>query len=170
MSEKDKIHLIQGDITDNDCEALVNAANTDLWLGSGVAGAILEKGGNEIQKECNEIGPVNLGEAAVTSGGNLKAKYVIHAASMDFENPTTEESLYDSIKNCLLRAEELELSSIAFPALGTGVADFDPERCAELMLSEISSRLPRIPKLERVDIVLYNQEVFDIFKAEWDRL
>lgn len=170
MSVKEKIQIIQGDITDSECEAIVNAANTDLWLGSGVAGAISQKGGPEIQKECNEIGPIDLGEAAVTSGGNLKAKYVIHAASMDFEHPTTEESLYDSVKNCMLRAEELGAHSIAFPAIGTGVAEFDPERCAEIMLGDLVSRLSRMKDIERVEIILFDKELFDIFQAELDRL
>ncbi|MDX1387060.1 MAG: macro domain-containing protein [bacterium] len=170
MSPKDKIHILQGDITDSECQAIVNAANTDLWLGSGVAGAISKKGGPSIQKECSEIGPVDLGEAAVTSGGDLKAKYVIHAASMDFDNPTTEESLYDSVKNCLIRAEELELNSIAFPAIGTGVGEFDSERCAEIMLGEILIRLPHLPKLERVEVILFEKDLFDTFQQELDRL
>ncbi len=170
MSEKEKIRILQGDITDSECEAIVNAANTDLWLGSGVSGAILKKGGDRIQKECNAIGPIDLGEAAVTSGGNLKAKYVIHAASMDFENPTTEESLYDSIKNCLLRAEELEVKSIAFPAIGTGVGEFEIQDCAELMLGELLLRLKHNASLEKIEIVLYDEETFRIFQEEWGKL
>jgi O-acetyl-ADP-ribose deacetylase (regulator of RNase III) len=170
MSAKEKIQIIQGDITDSTAEALVNAANTDLWLGSGVAGAIRKKGGAEIQKECDGIGPIVLGEAAVTGAGELKAKYVIHAASMDFESPTTEESLYDAVKNSLLRAEELGVRSVAFPAIGTGVAEFDSTRCAEIMLGEIHSRLKIIPALERVEVVLFDAETYEIFKAEYDRL
>ncbi len=170
MSEKEKIRILRGDITDSECEAIVNAANTDLWLGSGVAGAILKKGGDSIQKECNAIGPIDLGEAAVTSGGNLKAKYVIHAASMDFETPTTEESLYDSIKNCLLRAEELAVKSIAFPAIGTGVGEFETQDCAELMLGELLLRLKHSPQLERIEVVLYDEETFRIFQEEWEKL
>lgn len=170
MSLKEKIHLVLGDITDSECEAIVNAANTELWLGSGVAGAIREKGGPGIQEECEKLGPIDLGEAAVTGGGNLKAKYVIHAASMDFDTPTTEESLYDSVKNSFLRAEELGVSSIAFPAIGTGVADFDEARCAEILFDEIQIRCKLNPKLERVEVVLYDQDTFDIFQAEFDKI
>jgi O-acetyl-ADP-ribose deacetylase (regulator of RNase III) len=170
MSVKNKILFRLGDITQSDTEAIVNAANTDLWLGSGVAGAIKNAGGPEIQQECNQIGPIDLGEAAVTGAGRLKAKYIIHAASMDFENPTTEESLYDAIKNCLLRAEELGLKSMAFPAVGTGVAGFDPERCAEIMLGAIISRLPQLPSLERVELVFMDPEIQEIFQKEWERL
>ncbi len=169
MSAKAKIHLVQGDITDSESEAIVNAANTELWLGSGVAGAIRKKGGPKVQEECDEIGPIGLGEAAVTSGGNLKAKYVIHAASMDMDHPTSDESLYDSVKNSLLRASDLNLKSIAFPAIGTGVSEYDPQRCAEIMISEIARLLPEVPSLERVELVLFDPEIYKIFKDEYDR-
>lgn len=170
MSAKAKIHLKQGDITDCDVEAIVNAANTELWLGSGVAGAIRKKGGPKIQEECDEIGPISLGEAAVTSGGDLKAKYVIHAASMSMDQPTNETSLYDSVKNSLLRAAELNIKSIAFPAIGTGVSEFDPQLCAELMLFEINRLLPEIPGMERVEVVLFDKPTFEIFQAEYEKL
>lgn len=170
MPVKNKILIRLGDITDSDTEAIVNAANTDLWLGSGVAAAIKNAAGPEIQKECDQIAPIDLGEAAVTGAGSLKAKYVIHAASMDFENPTTEESLYDAVKNCLLRAEELGIKSIAFPAIGTGEAGFDPERCAELMLGGILSRLANMPNLDRVELVFLDPEIRDIFEKELERL
>lgn len=170
MSANPKIHILKGDITESDAEAIVNAANTDLWLGSGVAGAIQKKGGASIQKECDEIGPIGLGEAAVTGGGELKAKYIIHAASMGMDDPTTEASLYDSVKNSLLRASELNLRSIAFPAIGTGVSEFDPKLCAELMLFEINRLLPEIPSLERVDLVLLDPEIYEIFKSEFEKL
>lgn len=170
MTPKEKIHLILGDITESDCQAIVNAANTELWLGSGVAGAIRERGGPSIQEECQDLGPVDLGEAAVTGAGNLKAQYIIHAASMDFDTPTTEESLYDAVKNSFLRAEELELSSIAFPAIGTGVADFDVQRCAEILFDEIQIRCKLNPKLERIEVVLFDQETFDVFKSEYDKI
>lgn len=170
MSAKAKIHLRQGDITDSDAEAIVNAANTELWLGSGVAGAIRKKGGPSIQEECDEIGSIELGEAAVTGAGNLKAKYVIHAASMDMEHPTSDESLYDSVRNSLLRCGELEIKSLAFPAIGTGVSEFDPRRCAEIMLPEIIRQLPELSRLERVEIILYDAETFAIFQEEFDKL
>lgn len=170
MSTKAKIHIVQGDITESDAEAIVNAANTDLWLGSGVAGAIRKKGGVKIQEECDQIGSIGRGEAAVTSGGALKCKYIVHAASMSFDDPTSDESLYDSVKNSLLRASELNLHSMAFPAIGTGVSDYDPQRCAEIMLSEIIRLLPQVPSLERVDLVLLDPEIYQIFQEEYDRL
>ncbi|MFO1463053.1 MAG: macro domain-containing protein [bacterium] len=170
MSAKAKIHILQGDITESEAQAIVNAANTDLWLGSGVAGAIRKKGGPKIQEECDQIGSIGRGEAAVTSGGNLKCQYIIHAASMSFDEPTTDESLYDAVKNSLLRAAELQLRSIAFPAIGTGVSDFDPQRCAEILLSEIARLLPEVPSLERVEVMLLDPEIYQVFREEYDRL
>jgi O-acetyl-ADP-ribose deacetylase (regulator of RNase III) len=170
MPAKAKIHILKGDITESDAEAIVNAANTDLWLGSGVAGAIRKKGGAKVQEECDQIGPIGRGEAAVTSGGELKCKYIIHAASMSFDEPTSDESLYDSVKNSLLRAAELQLRSMALPAIGTGVADYDPQRCAEIMLSEIIRLLPQVPSLERVEVVLLDPEIYQVFQEEYDRL
>src|SRR5215471_18418748 len=106
MSWKSRVILQQGDITDADVEAIVNAANNDLQLGAGVAGAIRRKGGPSIQRECDHIGSIPIGEAALTSGGQLKAKYVIHAASMHLGGMTTAESLEAATRNSLLRAEE----------------------------------------------------------------
>ena len=103
-----KINLERGDITAFKGDAIVNAANTKLILGGGVAGAIRKKGGSSIQKECNKIGPIKLGEAAITKGGNLQSKFVIHAASMHLGGKTTPESLRDSVLNSLqIGAENL---------------------------------------------------------------
>ncbi|HCU26130.1 MAG TPA: hypothetical protein DF383_14035, partial [Deltaproteobacteria bacterium] len=142
----------------------------DLWLGSGVAGAIRKKGGPKVQEECDQIGPIERGEAAITGGGNLKAKYVIHAASMSFDDPTTDESLYDSVKNALSRATELNIASLAFPAIGTGVSDYDPQRCAEIMLSEIIRLLPKAPSLQKVEVILLDPEIHQVFQEEYEKL
>ncbi len=170
MSSFGKIVLVQGDITQSQSEAIVNAANTDLWLGSGVAGAIAKAGGPEIQKACDKNGPISLGEVAVTGAGNLNAKYILHAASMDLDSPSTEESLYDAVKNSLLTAEELGVKSIAIPAIGTGVGELDEENCAEIMLLELTSRVPQISCLEKVEVYLFDQETYDIFEKELNRI
>lgn len=164
--DRTKIKILQGDITDSGCEAIVNAANTELWLGSGVAGAIREKGGPSIQEECSAIGTIGLGEAVVTGAGNLQAKHIIHAASMSFDQDTTEESLYDAICNSLKRAEELQVKSIAFPAIGTGEAKFDTQRCAEIMLAEVVRQIPLLTHLEKVEIVLFDEKTKKIFETE----
>src|SRR3972149_759239 len=123
-----QIEIIQGDITEADVEAVVNAANNDLQLGGGVAGAIRRKGGPLIQQQCDVVGRIPLGEAAITDGGNLKAKYVIHAASMQLGGRPTAENLEASTRNSPRRAEEKKVKSIAFPAIGTGIAGFDTKR------------------------------------------
>jgi O-acetyl-ADP-ribose deacetylase (regulator of RNase III) len=132
------IEVARADITSLTVDAIVNAANNHLILGSGVAGAIRTKGGPSIQEECNRIGRIEVGEAAITGAGNLAAKYVIHAASMGDE-PVSERSLRDSFRNSLLRGEEKKIKSIAFPAIGTGVGGFRVKRCAEIMI-ELAGR------------------------------
>jgi len=129
-----KIKLIQGDITDQEVDAIVNAANNHLWMGAGVAGAIKRKGGNQIEDEAMKKGPIPIDEAIVTSAGKLKAKYVIHAAVMGQDLITNEEYIKNATLNSLKRAEELKIKSIAFPAFGTGVGGFPLDRCAQIML------------------------------------
>src|SRR3990172_8687577 len=136
-----RMEIVQGDITDADVEAVVNAANTNLQLGGGVAGAIRRNGGPWIQEQCNWVGRIPLGEAATTEGGNLKAKWVIHAASMELGGQTTAESLEAATRHSLLRAELKKIRSIAFPAIGTGIAGFDTKRCAEIMLRVVADYL-----------------------------
>jgi len=164
MSWKAKIALQQGDITDAGVDAIVNAANTRLQLGAGVAGAIRRKGGPTIQQECDQIGPVSLGEAALTSGGQLKARHVIHAASMHLGGLTSEGSLRDATVNSLKRAVEKQLTSIAFPAIGTGVAGFPLNRCAQVMLEEVRKHLSGPTTLERVLFVLFDTPALTAFE------
>ena len=159
-----RVSFRQGDLTEANVDAIVNAANNDLILGGGVAGAIRTRGGPSIQEECNRIGPVRIGEAAITGAGGLSARYVIHAASMRLGGHTTEASLNDSTRNSLLRAEEANLRSIAFPAIGTGIRRF-PLRChARIMLSAIRDHLQTGGSLERVEFVLYDKPALEIFE------
>jgi O-acetyl-ADP-ribose deacetylase len=165
-----EIVITQGDITDADVDAVVNAANNDLQLGAGVAGAIRRKGGPSIQEECDRIGTISLGEAAITTGGRMKAKYVIHAASMQLGDRTTAENLEASTRNSLLRADEKKLKSIAFPAIGTGVAGFDTRRCAEIMLRVVAEHLKGNTLLERVVFVLFDAASREIFDEALNRM
>src|SRR5271166_2242124 len=158
------IIIQRGDITEMDVDAIVNAANNDLMLGAGVAGAIRRKGGPEIQRECDRIGPIPLGEAAVTTGGQLKAKFVIHAASMRLGGRTSEENLRASARNSMLRASERKLESIAFPAIGTGIAGFPLDRCAQVMLEEVRDHLSRETSLKRVEFVLFDRAALETFE------
>lgn len=167
---RDKIAISQGDITECELDAIVNAANNDLILGAGVAGAIRSKGGPAIQAECERIGPIPLGEAAVTSGGKLKAKFVIHAASMQLGGRTSEQNLRASTRNSLRRAAERRVASIAFPAIGTGIAGFPIERCAQVMLEEMRNHLKGETSVRSVEFVLFDRGSFDTFKRVFDAM
>jgi O-acetyl-ADP-ribose deacetylase len=158
-----KIRISEGDLTEVDADAIVNAANSELILGGGVAGAIRVKGGPAIQEECSRIGPIALGEAAITSAGRLKARHVIHAASMRLGESTLEENLRAATRNSLRRAVESSLKSIAFPAIGTGIAGFPIARCAEVMLEEVRAHLEG-STLERIDFVLFDRRSLEVFE------
>ncbi|MBF0477365.1 MAG: macro domain-containing protein [Deltaproteobacteria bacterium] len=162
------IELVQGDITEMDTDAIVNAANSSLILGAGVAGAIRSKGGPTIQEECNRIGGTYVGGAVITSGGNLKAGHVIHAVGPQMGEGNEDEKLINATLNSLKRAEENELTSIAFPAISTGIFGFPVDRCAKIMLSTISEYLRHSHgSLKRVVLCLYGQQSYDIFLAEF---
>ncbi len=151
-----KVKMSLGDLTEARTDAIVNAANNDLILGGGVAGAIRSKGGPSIQRECDQLGPIALGEAALTGAGRLPAKFVIHAASMSLGGRTTEANLRAATRNSLRRANEKGLKSIAFPAIGTGIAGFPLDRCARAMLDEVRAHLGGPTTLERVEFVLFD--------------
>ena len=165
-----KILFTKGDITDMAVDAIVNAANNDLILGAGVAGAIRRKGGPRIEEECERIGPIALGGSAVTTGGNLKALYVIHAASMKLGGRTTADSLRLAVRSALLRAEEKAIRSIAFPAIGTGVAGFPLEECARVMLKEVLEHLKSRSSLEKIYFVLYDDAALKTFEDTYEHL
>ncbi len=164
------IHIEQGDITSYKVDAIVNAANNDLILGGGLAGAIARKGGQEIQKECNKIGPIKVGQAAITTAGKLPAKYVIHAASMRLGGVTSAESLESSTRACLEIADRYKLESIAFPAIGTGIARFPLKECAKIMLGIIIEHARKQTTLKDVYIVLYDNNAYEIFLKTYQSL
>ena len=165
MDKCGKIVVIMGDITDMDAGAIVNAANTELILGSGVAGAIRNKGGPVIQQECDRLGPIPLGEAAVTGGGALKARYVIHAAGMRPGGGVGRESLVNATRNSLLRADERRIATVAFPAIGTGAGGFPVKECARIMTETVSDYLEREnSSIEKVFFVLFDESAFRAFE------
>jgi O-acetyl-ADP-ribose deacetylase len=167
---KKQILFSQGDITEMDVDAIVNAANNDLQLGAGVAGAIRRKGGPSIQRECDEIGSIPVGSAAITSGGNLKARFVIHAASMQLGGQTTAESLKSSTAWSLRLARDRGLKSIAFPAVGTGIAGFPVGPAARIMLTESVVHLLAETTLQKVHFVLFDAPTLLIFEKTWQEV
>jgi O-acetyl-ADP-ribose deacetylase len=168
---RESILIEQGDITEMDVDAIVNAANNDLLLGAGVAGAIARKGGESIQKECKEIGSIPVGFAAITGGGKLRARHVIHAASMGLGGVrTTAKSLQTSTAHSLRLAAERNLKTIAFPAVGTGVSGFPIEQCAEIMLREAAQHLNRESSIQTVHFVLFDEPARETFDSVWKRV
>ena len=165
-----KVIFLQGDLTEMDVDAIVNAANNDLQLGGGVAGAIRRKGGNEIQRECNAIGSIPVGGAAITSGGRLKARYVIHAASMQLGGLTTAAALRASTAHSLKIAAQNNCKTIAFPAVGTGIAGFPLDACAEIMLAEVLKHFQGSTSLEQIYFVLFDESALRIFEATWKKM
>lgn len=137
MPGETRIHVEHGDITEYDGDAIVNAANNRLKLGAGVAGAVARKGGPSIQRECDEHGPIRVGEAAITGAGDLRVKHVIHAAAMGDE-PASLATIASSTRHALQLADEHGLKRIAFPILASGVAGFSVEEAARHMLTTIN--------------------------------
>jgi O-acetyl-ADP-ribose deacetylase len=167
MSVREKLVLLQGDLTEMDVDAIVNAANNVLQLGAGVAGAIRRKGGEVIQQECDAIGSIPIGGAAITSGGKLRARYVIHAASMQLGGETTARALQSSTAHCLRIASEWRLRSVAFPAVGTGIAGFPLSECAQIMLREVAYHLKVPTSLEEIYFVLFDATALAVFEKVW---
>jgi O-acetyl-ADP-ribose deacetylase (regulator of RNase III) len=165
MGAKQRIEIVHGDITDMDVDAIVNAANTDLRLGSGVAGAIKKRGGPSIQFECDEHGPILIGEAAITGAGDLRAKYVIHAAAMRLGGAVNRESLIASTESSLIKASENKVQTLAFPAIGTGVGGFPLEECANIMIDIVLEYLGSDRNfIEKAYFVLFDDHAYKIFK------
>ena len=160
------IELYQGDITELEVDAIVNAANNQLWMGAGVAGAIKRKGGKIIEEEAVAQGPIPIGEAVVTPAGNLPAKYVIHAAGMGRDLRTDAHKVQECTKNSLIRAEEKKISSIAFPAIGTGVGGLSYQECARAMLEAVVSHISKPTSLKKVFFALFDSAAYQAFQQE----
>ncbi len=158
------LELLQGDITELDTDGIVNAANAQLILGAGVAGAIRTKGGPSIQEECDKIGPIQVGQAAITGAGRLKAKYVIHAVGPRMGEGDEDQKLLSATLSALRLADQHGLKSIAFPAISTGIFGFPVERCARIMLGAAIDYLRGDTGLDRVVFCLFGQESYSAFQ------
>ena len=160
-----RISMHEGDITDHEVDAIVNAANSELVLGSGVAGAIRSKGGPEIQAECDAHGPIQVGEAAITGAGALPARYVIHAAGMPLGGSATEGSIRSSIRASFALALEHGCETLAAPAIGAGVGGVSPQRCAEILIEEARAHMAQEPCLKEIRFVLFGEPTYRIFES-----
>jgi O-acetyl-ADP-ribose deacetylase (regulator of RNase III) len=163
-----RIVLLEGDITEQPVDAIVNAANSALRLGAGVAGAIRDKGGPSIQQECDAMGPIEVGDAAITGAGNLPARYVIHAASMPPGGGASEDSVRSCMRRSLELAKQQGCSSLAVPAIGAGIAGVSIQRSAEILLEETRAHLAGETSLEEVRFVLFGEPAYRVFEMARD--
>ena len=157
------LEVSQCDITEMETDAIVNAANAQLILGGGVAGAIKAKGGPKIQEECNAIGGIFVGGAVITTGGNLKTKHVIHAVGPRMGEGNEDEKLKNATLNSLKLCDENNLTSITFPAISTGIFGFPKESCADIMLRTVINYLKGDTGIKRVVFCLHGASSYEIF-------
>jgi len=171
-TNRKKIKLVEGNLALLDVEAVVNAANKNLVLGSGVAGAIRKFGGPSIQEECDKISPIAVGEAAITGGGRLKAKYVIHAVGPVYGEGNEDEKLEKAIMNSLKIARNKKINNLAFPAISTGIFMFPIKRCSEIMIKAAMDFLKdkENENPQEIIICLYGQEAYRVFQDTLDEL
>ena len=160
------LEAIEEDITSYDGDAIVNAANNHFWMGGGVAGAIKRKGGAAIEQEAMRRGPKPVGESIVTDGGTLKARFVIHAAVMGQDLQTDSAMVRAATKSALELAEENGISSMAFPALGTGVGGFPYSEAAKIMVHESAGFLKESKNLNKITFALFGNEAYECFAEE----
>lgn len=163
------IELVQGDITEMHTDAIVNAANSQLLHGGGVAGAIVRKGGRSIQDESNRIAPVPVGKAAITGAGGLACRYVIHAVGPRMGEGDEDAKLKSATLSSLRIADEHRLRSIAFCAISTGIFGYPLDRCAAVMLAAAREYLTDATDLNHVIFCLYDRKAYDVFLAELQR-
>jgi O-acetyl-ADP-ribose deacetylase len=158
------LEVVEGDITRLEVDAIANAANNRLWMGGGVAGAIKNAGGEQIEREAEAKGPIEVGDAVATGAGRLGARYVIHGAVMGQDLRTDADLIRRTTRRCLEVADELGCRSLALPAFGTGVGGFPLADCAEIMVAVAKSEYEPVT-LERVVFAVYGDEAADAFRA-----
>jgi O-acetyl-ADP-ribose deacetylase (regulator of RNase III) len=159
-----RIVLREGDITAEAVDAIVNAANSALVLGAGVAGAIAARGGPGIQAECDAHGPVEVGGAAVTGAGSLPARFVIHAAGMPPGGVATEASVRSALERSLELADARGCRSVAVPAIGAGIGGLAPRRCAEILLRVARAHLAGATGIQEIRFVLFGEPMYRVFE------
>jgi O-acetyl-ADP-ribose deacetylase len=166
------IRLVSADLTEREVDAIVNAANSRLQHGGGIAGAIVRKGGQIIQDESDKIGHVPVGGAAITIGGKLKARYVIHAVGPRMGEGDEDNKLKKAINSVLALAMEKKLRSISIPAISAGIFGFPKDRCAKIVVGETAAFLKSAPtaSLEIVEFCIFDPEALVFFKNEMEKL
>lgn len=168
---KTTVRIIKGDLTESNVDAIVNAANSYLQHGGGVAGAIARKGGQVIQEESNKIGYVQVGSCALTAGGNLKARYVIHAVGPQWGEGDEENKLKNAVKNTLMLAAEKGFKALSMPAISAGIFGFPKERCASIIVGETRKFLEDNSEisLKEINFYLIDEEIIGFFREAIDK-
>jgi len=166
------VRLVSADLTERDVDAIVNAANTRLQHGGGVAGAIVRKGGRIIQDESDKIGFVPVGGAAITTAGKLKARYVIHTVGPRMGEGDEDNKLKKAINSVLALATEKKLTSISVPAVSAGIYGFPKDKCAKILVAETAAFLKgnAATSLELVEFCIFDQEAYGFFQGEVNRI
>jgi O-acetyl-ADP-ribose deacetylase (regulator of RNase III) len=165
--KKFRIELLKGDITERETDAIINTANNRLILGSGLGGAIKAKGGSRIVDECAQYGTISIGDAVLTSGGNLKSSAIIHAALMEYDGQITKQSIVQALQSSLKLANKHRFKSIAIPDLSIGITRFPPEECAENIFTVLREFLKKNRSLELIEIVLWDIDSLRIYKKKY---
>jgi O-acetyl-ADP-ribose deacetylase (regulator of RNase III) len=168
-SWKERVAIVQGDIAQADTEAIVNAANNELWMGSGVAGAIKRAGGAIIEREAVAQGPISVGGSVMTSAGDLRALHVIHAAAMSPGRPANAESVRAATASALKLAGEQKLESISLPALGTGVGGLSISECARCMFEATRDHCFTHEFPGEIRFVLFGDNALEIFQQRFEQ-
>jgi len=169
---KSVLELVKGDITKQDTEAIVNAANTSLLGGGGVDGAIHRAGGPQILEECKRQGGCPTGEARMTTGGKLKARYVIHAVGPRYRDGKQGESglLANAYRNSLILASQNNIQSLSFPSISTGVYGYPIGEAARIALTTVQNYLKEHPEVKMVRFVLFGQPAYETYQRVLDNL
>jgi len=163
-----QVEVVEGDIAELEVDAIANAANNELWMGAGVAGAIKRAGGREIEAEAMAQGPIEVGEAVATTGGTLRARHVIHGAVMGQDLRTNADLVARTTRRVLEVADELGARSLALPAFGTGVGGFPLEECAAIMVRETRAHEPK--SLDRVVFAVFGDHAQEAFRRALGQL
>ena len=163
-----QIEVVQADITELEVDAIANAANTTLKHGGGVAGAISQAGGPDVQNECDERAPIDLGEAVATTAGEMPSRWVIHAATMELGGPTSAEIIRRATGSTLAVAEELGAKSLALVAFGTGVGGFPIDEAARIEVEEVERHLAGGSELERIVFAVFGEKAHLAFEEALD--
>jgi len=169
LNEK-RLKLLDGNIALLDVDAIVNAANKSLFLGSGVAGAIHRLAGPSVQRECSAVGPIAVGKAVMTGAGDLKARHVIHAVGPVYGEGEEDEKLRQATLSSLALADRNRLNSMAFPAISTGIFGFPLERCSRIMLETALGFLRTHSYPKEIVFCLYGANAFRLFSETLQKI